>query len=842
MDEFTHGKIVSINIQDEVKNSFMDYAMSVIVSRALPDVRDGLKPVHRRILYAMHDLGLTSDKPHKKSARVVGEVLGKYHPHGDLAVYEAMVRMAQDFSTRYPLVDGHGNFGSVDGDSAAAMRYTEVRMSKISQHMLTDIEKETIDYRPNFDDSLEEPAVLPARFPNLLVNGSSGIAVGMATNIPPHNLGEVIDGLVYLTDHPEAETSELKKIIKGPDFPTGGMILGKGGIDAAYKSGRGIIKMRAKTTMEQLKGDKTRITVTELPYQVNKARLIESIAELVRNKKIEGITELRDESDRTGLRVVMDLRRDVIPQVILNKLFKFTQMEQTFGVIMLALVDGQPKILTLKAALQEYLKHQKEVITRRTRFDLKRAEARAHILEGLRIALKNLDAVIKLIRSSKTVEEARKGLMSNFKLTEKQAQAILDMRLQKLTGLEQEKLEAEYLELIKKIAFLKEILNNERLIYQIIKTELQEIKKKFDDPRRTKIVPREEELQVEDLIAIEDAVITFTHQGYIKRLPLTTYRSQRRGGRGIAGMGTKEDDFVEHLFITSTHHNLLCISNHGKLYRVKVYEIPEAGRQARGTNIINLLSLGPGEFITTVLPIRKFTEEDFLFFATRKGYVKKTPLCEFGRARKGGLVALTLGEDDELMGARLTDGKREILLGTTNGMCIRFSENDVRPMGRNARGVKGINLSSGDFLIGMQVVCADREVLVVSEKGFGKRTKVDEYRVQKRGGKGIYAMKVTSRTGNLVGFRGVRAGDELMLITAKGIIIRQQVSEISRISRYAQGVTLIKLGEGDRVVSMARVPGKTVTREIINGTANGAQKNGSLENGRADEPGSTNKK
>lgn len=826
MDEFTHGKIVGINIQDEVKNSFMDYAMSVIVSRALPDVRDGLKPVHRRILYAMHDLGLSPDKPHRKSARLVGEVLGKYHPHGDQAVYEAMVRMAQDFSSRYPLVDGHGNFGSVDGDSAAAMRYTEVRMAKIAEKMLTDIDKETIDFRPNYDDSQEEPSVLPARFPNLLVNGSSGIAVGMATNIPPHNLGEVIDGLIYLVDNPEADIDQLKQIIKGPDFPTGGQILGKGGIDSAYSTGRGIIKMRAKTTMEQLKGEKTRITVTELPYQVNKARLIENIADLVRSKKIEGITELRDESDRNGLRVIIDLRRDVIPQVILNKLFKFTQLEQTFGVIMLALVDGQPQILNLKVVLQEYLKHQKEVITRRTRYDLNRAEARAHILEGLRIALKNLDAVIKLIRASKTVDEARKGLMSNFNLSEKQAQAILDMRLQKLTGLERDKLEAEYLEVIKKIAFLKEVLNNERLIYEIIKTELQEIKKKFSDPRRTKIVPRAEEFHVEDLIAIEDAVITLTHQGYIKRLPLTTYRSQRRGGRGIAGMGTKEDDFVEHLFITSTHHNLLCISNHGKLYRVKVYEIPEAGRQARGTNIINLLSLTPGEFITTVFPIRKFTEEDYLFFATKKGYVKKTQLYEFRRARKGGLVALTLGDDDELIGARLTDGNRDILLGTTNGMSIRFSESDVRSMGRNARGVKGIKLVKEDFLIGMQVVCQDRQVLVVSEKGFGKRTSVDEYRIQKRGGKGIYAMKVTPRTGPLVGFRGVRMGDELMLITANGIIIRQQVSEISKISRYAQGVTLIKLDEGDRVVSMARVPGKTVAKGI-----DGIE-NSLLENGR----------
>ncbi|UNC90618.1 DNA gyrase subunit A [Candidatus Contubernalis alkaliaceticus] len=815
MDEYTHGKIVNINIQDEVKNSFMDYAMSVIVSRALPDVRDGLKPVHRRILYAMHELGLNPDKPHKKSARLVGEVLGKYHPHGDVAVYEAMVRMAQDFSSRYPLADGHGNFGSVDGDSAAAMRYTEVRMAKIAEQMLIDIDKDTIDYRPNFDDSLEEPVVLPARFPNLLVNGSSGIAVGMATNIPPHNLGEVIDGLISIIDDPDVDGTALSKIIKGPDFPTGGLILGQGGIESAYRTGRGIIKMRAKTTIEPLKGDKTRITVTELPYQVNKARLVETIADLVRTKKIEGITDLGDESDRTGMRVIIDLRKDVIPQVILNKLFKYTQLEQTFGVIMLALVDGQPRVLSLRQVLKEYLKHQKEVVTRRTRFDLRKAEARAHILEGLRIALSNLDAVIKLIRQSKTVDEARKGLISNFKLTEKQAQAILDMRLQKLTGLEREKLEAEYLELIKKIAYLQEVLNNERLIFQIIRTELLEVKKKFSDPRRTKIMPREEELHVEDLIAVEDAVITLTHQGYIKRLPLTTYRSQRRGGRGITGMGTKDDDFVEQIFITSTHHNLLCISNHGKLYRLKVYEIPEAGRQAKGTNMINLLSLDRGEFITTVIPIRKFTKEDFLFFGTKKGYVKKTRLIEYQRARKGGLIALTLESDDELIGARMTDGSREILLATTRGLSIRFQESDVRTMGRAARGVKGITLSPEDLVIGMQVVCPERDILVVSEKGFGKRTAVEEYRLQKRGGKGIYTLKVTPRTGPLVGFRGVQSGDELMLITANGIIIRQQISEISMISRYAQGVTLIKLDTGDRVVSLARVPAKSGGAEMV---------------------------
>ena len=808
MSEFTHGKVVGINIQDEVKNSFMDYAMSVIVSRALPDVKDGLKPVHRRILYAMHELGITPDKPHRKSARIVGEVLGKYHPHGDLAVYEAMVRLAQDFSCRYPLVDGHGNFGSVDGDSAAAMRYTEVRMARITEQMLLDINKETIDYRPNFDDSLEEPVVLPARFPNLLVNGSSGIAVGMATNIPPHNLGEVIEGLFALIDNPQLETREIQNIIKGPDFPTGGEILGKSGIDSAYSSGRGIVRIRGKSNIEKIKGDKTRITVTELPYQVNKARLIEKIAELVREKKVEGITDLRDESDRTGMRIIIDLKKETNPRILLNKLFKFTQLEQTFGIIMLALVEGQPKVLNLREMLVEYLKHQKEVITRRTRFDLRKAQDRAHILEGLRIALNNLDAVIKLIRASQTVKEARDGLMENFQLSEKQAQAILDMRLQKLTALERDKLEEEYLELIKKIAYFKEVLQNEKLVYQIIKEEMQQVKDKFSDERRTRILPGEEDIQIEDMIAEEDAVITLTHQGYIKRLPLDTYRSQKRGGRGITGMGTKEDDFLEHLFITTTLHNLLCISNLGKLYRLKVYEIPEASRQARGTNIINLLFMSPGEFITTVIPIKEFSRDNNLFFATKRGYVKKTLLSEFGTARKGGLRALSLKEKDELIGCRITDGDREILMGTQKGKSIRFHEKDVRTMGRTARGVKGITLSEGDNVVGMDMVNENMDMLVVTEKGFGKRTAVKEYRTQSRGGKGIFTACITDKTGSLVGFRGVRLEDDVMIITARGIIIRQKAKQISRQGRQTQGVTLIKIGHGDRVVSYARVPAK----------------------------------
>lgn len=808
MEGFTHGKVVNINIQDEVQSSFIDYAMSVIVSRALPDVRDGLKPVHRRILYAMHELGITPDKPHRKSARVVGEVLGKYHPHGDMSVYEAMVRMAQDFSTRYLLVDGHGNFGSVDGDSAAAMRYTEVRMSKIAQEMLVDINKETVDYRPNFDESLEEPVVLPSRFPNLLVNGSSGIAVGMATNIPPHNLGEIIDGLVMLIDQPEAGIQELMDYIKGPDFPTGGEIIGIEGINRAYTGGRGIISTRAKTSIERVKGERFRITVTQLPYQVNKARLIEKIAQLVREKKIVGISELQDESDRTGMRIVMELRRDANPQVVLNKLYKYTQMEQSFGIILLALVKDQPRVLNLKEMLLEYIAHQKEIITRRTEYDLKRAEARAHILEGLRIALSNLDAVIKLIRNSSTVEMARQGLRKNFNLTEKQAQAILDMRLQKLTNLERKKLEEEYLALIQQIAYYKEILGNERMVYQIIKKELLEVKEKFADERRTVIIPGEQEFKAEDLIAQEDVVITLTHQDYIKRIPLDTYRSQRRGGRGITGMGTKEDDFVEQLFITTTLHNLLCISNRGKFYRLKVHEIPEAGRQARGTNLVNLLALAPGEFITTVITVRDLTRDSFLFFASRDGYVKRTKLECFNMSRKIGITALTLGEGDELIGAALTRGDQEIILGTAKGKSIRFTEKDVRPMGRTARGVKGLTLKKGDRLVGMELVCPERDILVVSEKGFGKRTPVEEYRAQKRGGKGVYTARITERTGPLVEFKGVLPGDDLMLITARGIVIRQGVEKISRMSRHTQGVILVKVGEDDRVVSIARVPEK----------------------------------
>jgi DNA gyrase subunit A len=806
---FTHGKILPIAIHDEVKNSFMDYAMSVIVSRALPDVRDGLKPVHRRILYAMYELAMWPDKPHKKSARIVGEVLGKYHPHGDTAVYDAMVRLAQDFSSRYPLVDGHGNFGSVDGDRAAAMRYTEVRMAKIATEMLADIQKETNDYRPNFDDTLEEPVVLPSRFPNLLLNGSSGIAVGMATNIPPHNLREVVDAIVHLIDNPECEDQEIIQHITGPDFPTGGLILGREGIRSAYRTGRGIIKIRAQTQIERLDNGKSRIVVNEMPFQVNKAKTIEKIAELVREKKLEGITDLRDESDRNGMRMVIELKKETNPQVLLNQLFKFTQLQQTFGIIMLALVDNKPRVLNLREMVTYYLEHQKDVIRRRTQFDLRKAEERAHILEGLRIALKNLDAVIKLIRGSRTTEDARVGLMENFGLSQIQAQAILDMRLQKLTGLEQQKLEDEYLELIQKISYLKEILANERLVFQIIKDEILIIREKYGDERRTEIVAHEDDFCVEDLIAVEDMVVTLTHNGYIKRLPVTTYRVQRRGGRGVTAMQTKGDDFVEHVFVASTHDYLCCFTNRGKMYRRKVFEIPEAGRQARGTAIVNLLAVEPGEYVTAVIPVKEFAEGYYLLMGTQNGYVKKTPLEEFSNARKGGLIALSLEENDELIGVRLTDGSYEVFLINSSGLSIRFPEGDVRPMGRGARGVRGIRLGKGNKVMALEVIGPEQEkemeLLVVTENGFGKRTPFHEYRTQSRAGKGIYTIRIIDKNGPVVGAKVVRPGEEVMIITARGIVIRQGVTEISQQGRHTQGVTLIRLDEGDRVVSLASV-------------------------------------
>ena len=806
---FTHGKIIPIPIHEEIKGSFLDYAMSVIVSRALPDVRDGLKPVHRRILYAMHDLAMWPDKPHKKSARLVGEVLGKYHPHGDTAVYDAMVRLAQVFSSRYPLVDGHGNFGSVDGDPAAAMRYTEARMAKITVEMLSDLQKDTVDFRSNFDDTLEEPAVLPSRFPNLLLNGSTGIAVGMATNIPPHNLREVVDALVYIIDNPDCDDKDIFQRISGPDFPTGGLILGREGIRNAYRSGRGIIKIRAITQIERMENGKSRIVVTELPFQVNKAKTIEAIAELVREKKLEGITDLRDESDRNGMRVVVELKRETNPQVLLNQLFKFTQLQQTFGIIMLALVDNKPRVLKLREMLTYYLKHQEDVVTRRTQYDLRKAEERAHILEGLRIALNHLDEVIKLIRASGTTEEARAGLMEKFSLSQLQAQAILEMRLQRLTGLEREKLEAEYLELIKKIAYYREILLNERLIYQIIKDELAVIRAKYGDIRRTQIVDHEDDFCVEDLIAQEDMVVTLTHNGYIKRLPVTTYRVQRRGGRGVTAMSTKGDDFVEHVFVASTHDYLCCFTNRGRMFRRKVFEIPEAGRQARGTAIVNLLAVEPGELVTAVIPVKDFSAGQYLFMATRRGYVKKTPLEEFSNARKGGLIAVSLEEADELIDVRLTDGKHEVALVTHNGLAIRFSEKDVRAMGRATRGVRGISLKKDDKVMALEVVSPEREreaeLLVVTEHGFGKRTPFSEYRVQSRGGKGIYTIRVLDKNGPVMGVKLTRPGDEVMIITARGVVIRQDVTKISQQGRHTQGVTLIRLDKDDRVVSIARV-------------------------------------
>ncbi|WP_261303406.1 DNA gyrase subunit A [Paenibacillus andongensis] len=804
MSEELHSQVKEIDISTEMRTSFLDYAMSIIVSRALPDVRDGLKPVHRRILFAMSELGMSPDKPYKKSARIVGEVIGKYHPHGDSAVYETMVRMAQDFSLRYMLVDGHGNFGSIDGDMAAAMRYTEARLSKIAMELLRDINKETIDYAPNYDGEEQEPVVLPSRFPNLLVNGSSGIAVGMATNIPPHNLREVIEGIQMMIANPDVTPLELMQVIKGPDFPTAGFILGREGIRSAYQTGRGSVTMRARTVIEE-NNNKARIIVNELPYQVNKARLVEKIAELVREKKIDGITDLRDESDRNGMRVVIELRRDVNPHVVLNNLFKHTAMQSNFGIIMLALVNGEPRVLNLREMLHYYLKHQQEVIRRRTEYDLRKAEARAHILEGLRIALDHLDQVIALIRASRTTEEAREGLMTTFNLSLDQAQAILDMRLQRLTGLEREKIEAEYAELMKKIAELKAILADEKLILAIISEELNEIKEKFGDERRSEITVGEESIEDEDLIPREDVVITITHTGYIKRLPVTTYRNQKRGGRGIVGMDTKDDDFVEHLFVTNTHHYLMFFTNKGKVYRLKAYEIPDLSRTARGTPIINLIQIEQGETINAVIPVESFETEQYLFFATKQGVVKKTPIDDYSNIRKGGLIAINLREDDDLIGVKLTDGNQGIIMGTKLGMSIHFPEQDVRSMGRSATGVKGIHLDPEDTVIDMDVVHEDNSVLIVTTKGFGKRTPVSEYRIQTRGGKGIKTLNVTDKNGPIVGLKVVQNDEDLMIITASGTVIRTSMDGISMMGRNTQGVRLINIREDDEVGTLARV-------------------------------------
>ena len=806
--DFGQGKIVPVNLEHEMKNCYIDYAMSVIVARALPDVRDGLKPVHRRILYAMQEAGMGSTKPYKKSARIVGEVLGKYHPHGDSSVYNAIVRMAQDFSMRYVLADGHGNFGSVDGDPAAAMRYTEVRMSKISELMLQDIEKDTVEFIPNYDESLKEPQVLPAKFPQLLINGTSGIAVGMATNIPPHNMNEVIDGTLMLIDNPDTTIEELMTAIKGPDFPTAGLILGTEGIRQAYTTGRGIIKMRANAHIEMLSNGKPRIIVTELPYQVNKARLIEKIAELVRDKQVEGITDLRDESDRNGMRIVIDLRRDSNPNVILNQLYKHTQLQDSFGVIMLALVDGKPKVLNLKEILHYYIRHQQDVVTRRTRYDLQRAEARAHILEGLTIAIDHLDAVITTVKESRTADIAREALMSSFKLTEKQAQAILDLKLQRLTGLEREKIEEEYLEILDTIEQLKEILADEQKILAIIKDELTAVKEKYGDVRRTKLTIDTSEINVEDLIAEEDVVITLTHNNYIKRIPLDTYRRQNRGGKGVKGMGTKETDFVENMLITTTHHTIMFFTTRGRVYRLKAYEIAEASRQAKGTAIVNLLQLDKEEKITAIIQVKGFDPERYLFMATRKGIVKKTSLSEFANLRKNGLNAINLDDDDDLMGVKFTDGESYLMLGTKYGKAIAFPEDNVRSMGRTARGVKGITLVDGDEVVGMDILKHDAEVLTVTENGYGKRTPTEEYRSQTRGGKGVINLKVTDKTGPVIGIKVVRPNQELMLISADGIVIRTNIEDISLISRNTQGVKLMSTAENDKVASMATLEQK----------------------------------
>ena len=800
------GKVIPINIEDEMKKSYIDYAMSVIVGRALPDVRDGLKPVHRRILYAMRELGLSPDKPHRKSARIVGDVLGKYHPHGDTAVYDAMVRLAQDFSTRYPLVDGHGNFGSIDGDSPAAMRYTEARLSPLAIEMLADINKETVDFTLNFDETLKEPTVMPSRFPNLLVNGSSGIAVGMATNIPPHNLAEVIDGVVMMIDNPDISSKELMLAIKGPDFPTGGLILGKEGIKSAYKTGRGRIKVRAKTEIVPIgSSGKHQIIITEIPYQVNKSRLIEKIAELVKDKKIEGISDMRDESDRNGMRIVIEVKRDANPKIILNRLYKQTQMQTTFGVIMLALVDGEPKILNLRQMIYYYLEHQKDVVTRRTRYDLTRAEDRAHIVEGLRIALANLDAVIDLIKKSENVEAARQGLMEKFNFTEKQAQAILDMRLQRLTALEREKLDLEYKELIEKITYFKSILAEEKLLLEVIKKEILEIKEKYSDERRTKITLDATELDVEDLIEDEEVVITFTQRGYIKRLPLNTYKSQRRGGRGVIGITTKEEDYTTHLLTTTTHNNILFFTNKGRLYRTKAYEIPEGSRTSKGTSIVNLLQLDPNEKITAIIPVRDFDIDADLLMATKNGMVKKSLLSEYETYRKNGLIAINLKEDDELIGVELTDGNQKVILVTNKGMSICFNEKDIRRVGRTAMGVIGIRLKPEDYVVSMDLVRDKKDLLVVTENGFGKRTPIDDYRVQRRGGKGIKTYKITEKTGNIIGARTVTDDDEIMIINSEGIIIRLEVKDISKMGRNTQGVTLMKIEGENKAVAISLV-------------------------------------
>ncbi|HET7265146.1 MAG TPA: DNA gyrase subunit A [bacterium] len=802
-------KIITQPIAREMRTSYLDYAMSVIVSRALPDVRDGLKPVQRRILFGASEMGLAPDRPYRKCARVVGDVMGRYHPHGDVPVYEALVRMAQDFSFRYPLIDGQGNFGSVDGDPPGAMRYTEARLSRMAMELLADIDKETVPFEPNFDQSLKQPVVLPSRVPNLLMNGSAGIAVGMATNIPPHNLGELVDALAALIDEPKLSDADLLKIVKGPDFPTGGQILGRDGIKQAYLEGRGSMVVRATTTLEELRGGRVAIIVTELPYMVNKAALIERIAQLVRDKKLNGVSDLRDESDRRGMRIVIELRRDVNPQILQNQLFKHTQLQTTFGAIMLALVDGVPRVLTLRQMLTHYLDHRRAVVTKRTEFELRKAKARAHILEGLKIAIKFLDEVIALIRKAKDVPAARAGLMKQFKLSEPQADAILEMRLQRLTALEREKIDEEYKALIKAIAEYEDILKSPRRLMTIIKSELDEVKAKYGDERRTQIRAKETELEEEDLIPDADVVVTLTHQGYIKRLPLDTYRRQSRGGRGVMGMETKEEDYVEIVSVTTNHAFVLFFTNRGKVYRVKAYDIPEAGRTAKGTNVINLIALAQGERVTEIIPIRSFEDAGYLFFATAGGYVKRTGLMEFLNAKRAGIVTINLDKGDELIGVRFTDGKQEVVLASRRGQAIRFKEADVREMGRAAHGVRGMRLGKEDRVVGMAVSTGAVDLLVVTELGSGKRTPLKEYRLQSRGGGGVKNIRLTPKTGAVVAVRAVSDGDEVLVITARGIVSRLSVSDIPKHGRAAQGVRIKKLDANDRVSAIAPI----VTRE-----------------------------
>ncbi|HVM95245.1 MAG TPA: DNA gyrase subunit A [Candidatus Acidoferrales bacterium] len=809
MDSTLKSNRIPINIEDEIRQSYMDYAMSVIIGRALPDARDGLKPVHHRVLYAMYDLGNDWNRAYKKSARVVGDVIGKYHPHGDVAVYDTIVRMAQDFSMRYPLVDGQGNFGSVDGDPPAAMRYTEIRMARIASEMLADLDKETVDFVPNYDDTLREPVVLPTRIPNLLVNGSTGIAVGMATNIPPHNLNEVVDGLVALIANPDLSVDELMRYIPGPDFPTAGFIHGRTAIREAYTTGKGILQLRARATTEsEKKSGRESIIVHEIPYQVNKAKLIERIAELVNEKKIDGISDLRDESDRDGMRIVIELKRDANADIILNQLYKLTPMQESFGVILLAIVDNRPKLLTLKDALQVFIGHRKDVVTRRTVYELRKAEERLHILDGLKIALDHLDAVIKLIREANDPATAKTGLVQQFQLSEIQAQAILDMRLQRLTGLERDKILEERAQVQQQIARYKEILGDEREVYKIVVEELHEVKKLHGDERRTQIVDESSDISIEDMIADEDMVVTISHEGYIKRNPVTVYRAQRRGGRGKIGATTKEEDFVEHLFVASTHAHILFFTTSGKVYWIKVHELPQAGRAARGKAIVNLLNLGADEKISAFLPVREFQEGRFILFATKNGTVKKTDLMAYANPRRAGIIAISLDEGDEVIGVRLTDGQSEVILSTGEGQAIRFREEDVRGMGRGAGGVRGITLEKGDSVVGMAVVDPSATLLAVSELGYGKRTEMEEYRLQSRGGKGIITMKTTDKTGKVIAVRMVAADDDIMLVTDGGKVIRTPVRGISVIGRNTQGVRLIDLTEGEKVVGVARLAEK----------------------------------